>query len=52
MLSIQKEKENLERYTNLENLAQRNREGFPADRETGNGRYRAAESSERNERCA
>ena len=32
--------------------AQRNREGFPADRETGNGRYRAAESSERNERCA
>ena len=35
MLSIQKEKENLERYTNLENSVQRNREGFPADRKTG-----------------
>ena len=52
MLSIQKEKENLERYTNLENLLRETEKASPADRETGNGRYRAAESSERNERCA
>ncbi len=39
MLSIQKEKENLERYTNLENLLREIENGFPADRETGNGRY-------------
>ncbi|URW85695.1 hypothetical protein M5E86_18955 [Blautia wexlerae] len=52
MLSIQKEKRESGALYKSGKSAQRNREGFPADRETGNGRYRATESSERNESCA
>ena len=39
MLSIQKEKENLERYTNLENLRRETEKVSQTDRKTGNGQY-------------
>lgn len=49
ILSIQKEKENLDRYTNLENLIRENSKCFCSDREIENRQYSTAEPSERNE---
>ena len=51
MLSIQKEKENLERYITIwENLLRETE--APADRKLGTDGTEPAESSERNESCA
>ena len=52
MLSIQKEKENLERYTNLENLLRETEKASLQIEKLGTDGTELQKSSERNESCA